>query len=169
MAKKGAIVKVGVYLRKSRAEDGTQDLKKHKDYLIEVCDRNNWLYELYEEIDSSQDLDRAELQRLRNDIGLGKIDAVMVHAVDRLSRRSRHFLEIIEDYFIAQGMTTLFVKDTENNLLDPTTITMLQLQATLSQAEYSFIISRLREGRKASAKEGIWSGKMVYGYTFDPC
>ncbi|MGM0922866.1 MAG: recombinase family protein [Bacillota bacterium] len=161
------IVKVGIYLRKSRAEDGVQDLKKHKDYLIEICNKNEWLYDLYEEVDSSQDIQRAELQRLRQDIVLGKIDAVMVHAVDRLSRRSRHFLEIIEDYFIAEGMTTLYVKDTPNNLLDSTTITMLQLQATLSQAEYSFIVARLKEGRRQSAKQGIWSGKMVYGYQFD--
>lgn len=161
------IAKVAIYLRKSRAEDGIQDLQKHKDYLINVCKQNNWLYELYEEIDSSQDINRAELQRLRKDISLGKIDAVMVHAVDRLSRKSRHFLEIIEDYFIDEKMTTLFVKDTEHNLLDPSTITMLQLQATLSQAEYSFIVARLKDGRRSSANQGIWSGKMVYGYVFD--
>lgn len=161
------IVKVGIYLRKSRAEDGVQDLKKHKDYLVSICNRNEWLYELYEEIDSSQDIFRSELQRLRQDIALGKIDAVMVNAVDRLSRRARHFLEIVEDYFIKEGMTTLFVKDTEHNLLDSSTITMLQLQATLSQAEYSFIVARLAEGKREAFKNGIWSGKMVYGYKFD--
>lgn len=161
------IAKVAIYLRKSRAEDGIQDLQKHKDYLIHICERNNWLYELYEEIDSSQDINRSELQRLREDIALGKIDAVMVHAVDRLSRKQRHFLEIIEDYFVEKGMTTLYVKDTPHNLLNPNTIVMLNIQATLSQAEYSFIVARLKDGRRASATEGIWSGKMVYGYEFD--
>jgi site-specific DNA recombinase len=161
------IVKIGIYLRKSRAEDGTQDLVKHKNYLIEVANRNNWSYELYEEIDSSQALDRAELQRLRHDVSSGRIDSVMVHAVDRLSRKSRHFLEIIEDYFLDQNMNSLYVKDTEHDLTDTTTITMLQLQATLSQAEYSFIVARLNEGRKQSVKEGIVTGKVVYGYYFD--
>lgn len=166
-AKDVPIVKVGIYLRKSRAEDGTQDLAKHKNYLIEVANRNDWNYELYEEIDSSQDIHRPELQRLRHDIEQGKIDAVMVHAVDRLSRKSRHFLEIIEDYFQDQDMTTLYVKDTEYDLTDSTTITMLQLQATLSQAEYSFIVKRLNEGRRASIKQGIITGKVIYGYYFD--
>lgn len=165
--KEKVIVKIGIYLRKSRADDGVQDLQKHKDYLINICNRNKWLFELYEEIDSSQDIHRKELQRLRKDIELGKIDAVMVNAVDRLSRRARHFLEIIEDYFQAQGMTILFEREVEHNLLDSTTITMLQIKATLSQAEYSFIIARLKEGRKSSANEGIWSGKLVYGYTLD--
>ena len=156
-----------MYLRKSRAEDGVQDLEKHKNYLLEIIKRNGWTYELYEEIDSSQDLFRDELQRLRKDIALQKVDAVMVHAVDRLSRRSRHFLEIIEDYFIEEGMYKLYVKDTEHDLRDTTTITMLQLQATLSQAEYSFIVSRLNDGRRASVKKGIVTGKLVYGYVRD--
>lgn len=161
------IVKVGIYLRKSRAEDGTQDLKKHKDYLVKVCKDKGWLFDLYEEIDSSQELNRNELQRLRQDIELGKIDAVMVNAVDRLSRRARHFLEIVEDYFIAKNMTKLFEREVEHNLLDTTTITMLQIKATLSQAEYSFIVARLNQGRKQAANKGIWSGKMVYGFEFD--
>lgn len=165
--KEKVIVKVGIYLRKSRADDGVQDLQKHKDYLIDICTRRKWLYELYEEIDSSQDIHRVELQRLRNDISLGKIDAVMVNGVDRLSRRARHFLEIIEDYFQSQNMTSLFEREVEHNLLDATTITMLQIKATLSQAEYSFIVKRLNEGRRSSANKGVWSGKLVYGYTFD--
>ena len=160
-------MKVGIYLRKSRAEDGIQDLKKHKDHLVKICNEKGWLYELYEEIDSSQDINREELQRLKNDIALGIIDAVMVHAVDRLSRRSRHFLEIVEDYFLAQGMSTLYERDVEHNLLDTTTITLLQIKATLSQAEYSFIVARLNEGRKTSANKGIWSGKLVFGYMYD--
>ena len=164
----GVIVKVGIYLRKSRSEDGTTaDLAKHKEYLVEVCTRNGWLFDLYEEISSSQDINRPELQRLRRDIELGKIDAVMVHAVDRLSRKTRHFLEIIEDYFLDQGVTKLYVKDQVYNLTDSNTITMLQIQATLSQSEYSFIVKRLNDGRKSSAKKGIWSGKTVFGYRFN--
>lgn len=164
----GIIVKMGIYLRKSRSEDGTTaDLQKHKDYLIDVCVRNGWLFELYEEIDSSQDINRPELQRLRRDIQLKKIDAVMVHAVDRLSRRTRHFLEIVEDYFLHEGVTKLYVKDQEYNLTDSNTITMLQIQATLSQSEYSFIVRRLNEGRKSSAEKGIWSGKTVFGYKYN--
>lgn len=161
------ILTIGIYLRKSRAENGVQDLEKHKDYLIDICNKNGWAYRLYEEVDSSQKLDRAELQRLRKDIELGLVDAVMVNNVDRLSRKARHFLEIIEDYFLEQGMSRLFIRDVENNLSDNTTITMLQLQATLSQAEYSFIVKRLNEGRKSSAKKGIWSGKLVYGYAYN--
>lgn len=161
------IVRVAIYLRKSRAEDGVQDLAKHKEYLISICEKNGWTYELYEEIESSQDLQRAELQRMRQDIALGKIDAVMLHAVDRLSRKTRHFLEIIEDYFVEQRMTKLYVRDVEHDLTNPTTITMLQMQATMSQAEYSFIVKRLNEGRKSSVKKGILTGKVIYGYYFD--
>lgn len=161
------IVKVGIYLRKSRADDGIQDLEKHKEYLVGICNRNKWMYELYEEIDSSQDIHRKELQRLRKDIEVNKIDAVMVNAVDRLSRRARHFLEIVEDYFLDNNMTILFEREVKHNLLDPTTITMLQMKATLSQAEYSFIVARLNEGRKSSARNGIWSGKIVYGYKYN--
>ncbi|MFG3611486.1 recombinase family protein [Rummeliibacillus stabekisii] len=160
-------MKVGIYLRKSRAEDGIQDLEKHKEYLLAVANKNNWSYELYEEIDSSQDINRPELQRLRKDIQLKKIDAVMVVAVDRLTRKSRHFFEIIEDYFVAEGMTTLYIRDTPNDLTDATVIAMLQIQATFSQAEYSFIVKRLNEGRKSSVKKGTITGKLVYGYVKD--
>lgn len=161
------IIKVGIYLRKSRSEEGVQDLAKHKEYLISICEKNGWSYELYEEIDSSQKIDRRELQRLRHDIADGKIDTVMVHSVDRLSRKSRHFDEILEDYFIDQGMTKLYVKDSERNLLDHNTITMLRLEATLSQSEYNYIIKRLKEGRKQSARSGVKSGNLVFGYRFN--
>ncbi|WP_446715588.1 hypothetical protein [Bacillus sp. OTU530] len=60
-----------MYLRKSRAEDGIQDLKKHKEYLIGIAVKQGWQYELYEEIDSSQDLLRCELQRLRKNLVKG--------------------------------------------------------------------------------------------------
>lgn len=161
------IVRVAVYLRLSRASDGVQDLKRHKDYLIEVCNRNEWTYELFEEIESSQDITRPELQRMRQEIALGKFQAVMVHNVDRLSRRARHFIEIVEDYFLSQGLTSLYEKDTLYDLTDATTITMLQLKATLSQAEYSFIVSRLRAGKMSAVKEGKQQGKLVHGYYFD--
>ncbi|MBC2392017.1 recombinase family protein [Listeria booriae] len=158
------IVRVAIYLRKSRAEDGVQDLAKHKDYLLSICKKNNWQYELYEEIENSQEINRQELQRLRQDISLGKVDAVLINAVDRLSRKTRHFLEIIEDYFLDQGLTRLFVRETEYDLRDNNTITMLQLQATLSQSEYSFIVQRLNQGKQASLKKGIITGKVIYGY-----
>ncbi|MDF2544443.1 MAG: hypothetical protein K0S47_4161 [Herbinix sp.] len=161
------IVNIGIYLRKSRADDGVQDLAKHKEFLIKIANKNNWTYELYEEIESSQDLLRPELQRLRQDISLGKIDAVLVHALDRLSRNTRHFLEITEDYFAKQGMTRLYVKETEYDLTDHSTIMMLSFQATMSQAEYNFIVARLNDGRKGSIRKGIITGKLTYGYYFD--
>lgn len=159
------IRKMGIYLRKSRAENGVKDLDKHKEYLIGIC--TNILkcdYELFEEIESSVTLDRSELQRLNQWCKDGLIDGVMVNAVDRLSRKTRHFLEIIEDYFVEQGITRLFVKEQEQDLTKTNVITLLQIQATLSQAEYSFIVQRLKEGLKASVAKGVRFGRKIYGY-----
>jgi site-specific DNA recombinase len=165
------IRKMGIYLRKSRAEDGIKDLEKHKEYLINLCvNKFNCDYELFEEIDSSITLERTELQRLRQWVTDGLIDGVMVNAVDRLSRKTKHFCIIVEDYFLHEDekkMPRLFVKDQEYDLTNHQTYMMLTFTATLSQAEYHFIAQRLKDGLKASAKKGVRHGRKLFGYRYN--
>ncbi len=164
-SKKKTIKKMGIYLRKSRAENGIRDLDKHKEYLIGLCVNHYQCdYELYEEIVSSVTLERDELNRLRKDIESEEIDGVLVNAVDRLSRDLYDFMTIFKHYFINNNMTRLFVREMENDLTNISTVTLLQIQATLAQAEYSFIVQRLKEGLKASVKKGVRFGRKVYGY-----
>ena len=59
--------KVAVYLRKSRGD--IEDLEKHKMQLLDICNKNDYIYDLYEESGSSDSLDkRPEMTRLLDNI-----------------------------------------------------------------------------------------------------
>ena len=79
--------RVAVYLRKSRGD--VEDLEKHKMQLLDICQKNNYSYDLYEEIGSSDTLEeRPQMNKLLDNIN--KYSRVLVVALDRLSRNELH-------------------------------------------------------------------------------
>lgn len=53
---------------------------------------------IFLEFGSGADLDRPELQRLRNLAASGKLDALYVHSRSRLSRNSQDFMMLIKEF-----------------------------------------------------------------------
>ncbi|KPV55917.1 hypothetical protein QJ48_30470 [Paenibacillus sp. A3] len=78
------IKQVAIYLRLSRDEEGVgieKILANHRKKLIELCKQKKWKYTIYEEIASSQDFDRPQLNAMLDEIKNKTYDAVVVHAV----------------------------------------------------------------------------------------
>lgn len=115
-------LKIGIYLRSARNEESL--LKIQKELLTRICHRNEWSYEVYEDMASAQNLNRTGLQQLRKDIEDRKIDAVMVYNLDRLSRNALQLLIIIQEYFLEYNMTKLYV---QNDLKDLKANTLTEL------------------------------------------
>jgi len=155
-----------VYVRKSREDETEDTLNRQQEVLLEQCRRNNWTYDLYKEVGSSQDLNRPQLQAMLEKVRTFHYDGVLVADLDRLSRNTIHF-GIIKEIFISVGCFGItlnkiydFSKDDDDFMSD--------IQSVLSKQEYQTIKRRLIRGARQSAKEGNWMGKKSpIGYKYN--
>lgn len=157
---------VAVYIRKSREDEGQEALMRQQEVLIELCENNNWNYELFVEVGSSQDLDRFELQRMLSKIKHFEFDAVVCSDLDRLSRNTGHFGQI-KEILINAGVFVVTPSrhyDFSNNEDD----FVSDIFSVIAKQEYQTIKKRLIRGSRQSAKSGNWLGKRIpIGYEYN--
>ncbi|WP_044641999.1 recombinase family protein [Risungbinella massiliensis] len=157
---------VAVYVRKSREEETEDTLKRQQAVLTELCERNNWNYDVYTEVGSSQELDRPELQKMLSRVKLFHYDAVVSSDQDRLSRNVGHLDQIKQTLvnagclFVTPSRIYDFKKDDDDFISD--------IQSVLSKQEYQKIKARLIRGSRQSARDGNWLGKKApIGYKYN--
>ncbi|WP_353275782.1 recombinase family protein [Wolbachia endosymbiont (group A) of Pipizella viduata] len=114
---------------------------------------------------SGSDLERPDLDRLRDKVGKGEIDKIYIHSPDRLSRKTVYQM-ILLDEFEKAGVEVIFLnyktdKSPESNLL-------LQMQGAVAEYERAKMMERYRRGRLHAARRGSVSviGKASYGYRY---
>ena len=110
-------------------------------------------------------LQRPGLERVRDLAAEGRIDTVVVHAPDRLSRRYAYQVLIIEE-LARQGVETVFVnapsmQTSEDHLL-------VQFQGMIAEYERAQILERSRRGKRHRARRGEVAvlGGAPYGYRY---
>jgi DNA invertase Pin-like site-specific DNA recombinase len=101
-------------------------------------------------------LERPALTRLLGDIGDGKVDAVVVYKIDRLTRSLFDFAKIVEA-FDAKGLSFVSVTQQFNT---STSMGRLTLNVLLSFAQFERELAGERNQDKiaASKKKGMWMG-----------
>src|ERR1700733_6498907 len=122
-----------------------------------------WVFE--DEGYSGASLVRPGLERLRDLAAEGQIEAVLVHAPDRLSRKYAYQVLLIEE-LSRHGVETIFVKaplgaTAEDQLL-------VQFQGMIAEYERAQILERSRRGKRHRAQAGevsVMSGA-PYGYRY---
>ena len=161
-----------LYIRVStdaQAEEG-YSIEAQKDMLQGYCKAKQIKnYEFF--IDggfSGSNIIRPELDRLIKLIKQGKIKAVIVYKLDRLSRSQKDTLFLIEDILNPNG--TEFVSLNEN--LDTSTSigrAMLGIMSAFAQLERETIKERTRMGMKKRVESGLWmgGGKIPFGFNYD--
>jgi site-specific DNA recombinase len=104
-------------------------------------------------------MDRPALQRLLGDIGVGKIEVVVIYKVDRLTRSLFDFAKIVEA-FDAKGVS--FVSVTQQ-FSTTTSMGRLTLNVLLSFAQFEREVTseRIRDKIAASKQKGMWMGGAV--------
>ena len=113
---------------------------------------------------SGKSLQRPAMQRLIADAQQRVWDVLLVWKLDRLSRRQRDVLYLLEDVLNPaniglQSATEAFDTTT------PMGKAMLGMLAVFAQLERETIVERVRMGRAQSLKLGRWQGgKVPYGY-----
>ena len=100
--------------------------------------------------------DRPALQRLRTDIAAGRIDAVVVYRLDRLSRSLRDFLELSE---YLDGHDVALVSVTESiNTSTPHGRMMVNVLLSFAQYERELGAERTRHKIASARRRGKWTG-----------
>jgi site-specific DNA recombinase len=109
----------------------------------------------------SIELDRPQLAALREAVRAGMVRAVIVHSLDRLSRKVVHQLLLIEE-FQKHNVEVLFVDAPADNT--PESRMLLTIRGLFSEYEREKIRERTVRGSRQRAKEGKVNGRPPYGY-----
>ena len=114
---------------------------------------------------SGASLLRPGLERLRDLAAEGHIQAVLIHAPDRLSRKYAYQVLLTEE-FARQGVEAVFLKAPRSGT--PEDQLMLQFQGMIAEYERAQILERSRRGKRHRAKAGEVSvmGGAPYGYRY---
>jgi len=100
---------------------------------------------------SGASLVRPGLERIRDLAAEGQIQAVLVHAPDRLSRKYAYQVLLTEE-FARHGVETVFLKAPSS--VTPEDQLLVQFQGMIAEYERAQILERSRRGKRHRAKAG---------------
>src|ERR1700685_2863544 len=108
---------------------------------------------------SGGNLERPALKKLLTDIDAGRVDVVVVHKIDRLTRSLADFAKLVEA-FDARSISFVAVTQQFNTT---TSMGRLTLNVLLSFAQFERELSseRVRDKIAASRRKGKWTGGTV--------
>jgi site-specific DNA recombinase len=114
---------------------------------------------------SGASLLRPGLERLRDLAAEGLIQAALIYAPDRLSRRYAHQILLIEE-FARAGVEVLFIRSRRGTT--PEDELLLQFQGMIAEYERAQILERSRRGKRHRARQGQVSvlAGAPYGYRY---
>ena len=164
----GARVRCAIYTRKS-TEEGLEQEFNSLDAQREACAayilsqrHEGWTLvpDLYDDGGfSGGSLERPALKQLLADVAAGKIDAIVVYKVDRLTRSLSDFSTIVD---VLEKAATSFVSVTQA-FNTTTSMGRLMLNVLLSFAQFEREVTgeRIRDKVAASKRKGMWMGGLV--------
>ena len=122
-----------------------------------------WVFE--DEGYSGASLVRPDFERVRDLAAEGQIEAVLVHAPDRLSRKYAYQILLIEE-LARNGVDTVFMKAPQATTAEDHLL--VQFQGMIAEYERAQILERSRRGKRHRARQGqvnVLSGA-PYGYRY---
>jgi site-specific DNA recombinase len=165
------MIRAAGYIRVStdeQAEHGVS-LPSQKSRIIAYCQSQGWsLHDLYvDDGYSGKNLTRPAMSKLIDDAKEHKIDAVIVIKLDRLSRRQKDVLYLLEDVFEPNQVGFKSVSEPFDTTT-PFGKAAIGMMAVFAQLERETIVERVRDGKKEAAKQGrFMGGPIALGYQFN--
>lgn len=164
-------MKIALYIRVStmmQFEKGNS-VDEQKRRLKAYCESQGWQqYKMFVDAgQSGSNMNRPALQELIEQIN--NFDMVLVYKLDRLSRKQRDILYLIEDVFLANNVE--FNSITESfDTSTPVGRMVLSMMGAFAELERQQIRERTKMGRLASVTNGQWRGGfgVPTGYTYTP-
>ncbi|MCI8892996.1 MAG: recombinase family protein, partial [Eubacterium sp.] len=105
---------------------------------------------------SGANTDRPGLKRLLSDVEDGRIDALIVYQLDRLSRDVKDFANIY-DKLAEKGVMFISLKESIDTNT-PIGKAMMFITATFAQMERETIAARVADNLSGLARKGFWTG-----------
>ena len=175
--KKNSQYRFGAYIRLSPSDEIRDEgsLISHPQRIKEFVNYKNqyekeWgqIIDWYVDKDlSGKDLNRPAFLKMCKDIKDGKINAVIVTELSRLSRNVKDFCQFWD--FLKEHRAKFFSLKENFDTSSPMGELMVVQAISFAQFERKSIIMRIKENSKARAKRGLWSGgPSPLGYDLDP-
>jgi site-specific DNA recombinase len=162
-------IQCGLYTRvstRNQLDTNYTSLDAQKDRLISfVKSRDNYeVYRVYEDGGfTGENVDRPGLQEMLNDVRAGKINCVLTHKMDRLTRSVRDFYTLTE---LFNNFNVTFISITE--LFDsssPAGRLLRNIMVQFAEYEREVIAQRTRDKMQQLAIKGMWKGGVTpFGY-----
>lgn len=113
---------------------------------------------------SGRTLERPGLRVMLKAIEEGEVEAVVVYKLDRLSRKQRDIIGLIEDVFIAKDIVLVSLRETLDTAT-PWGRAAIGILSAICQLESETIQERTMVGREAKVRQGGYAGgKPPLGY-----
>lgn len=162
--------KCGIYLRKSRKEDGIgmSLLEERKNMGIKFCSDNSLDFEVYNEgIKGSDDKDKKELYRLINDIEEGNISVIWCWESSRLFREDRSIRFNIERICV-ENDCRLFGDGRWYDFNRSEDKFSFGIISEVNKFEKERLKERMLVGRRSRVNRGLrFGGRKCLGYKWD--
>lgn len=163
---------VAAYVRVSTEEQAEKDLSvpAQKSRIAAYCQSQNWsIYNFYvDDGYTSTNMERPGLKKLISDCRAKKVQVVVVVKLDRISRRQKDVLYLLEDVFEVHGVGFKSV----TQAFDTTTAfgkASIGMLAVFAQLERDQLIERIVDTKLEAAKQGRFQGGAApYGYRHNP-
>src|SRR3989339_168831 len=115
---------------------------------------------------SGKNMDRAEFQRMMEDVRAGKIDVLLATRLDRISRSTMDFLGMVAELdAMGVGISLL---DESLDSSTPTGRFAMTMMVALAQLERENVSQRIDKKMVWRAQQGLWNGSQTIGYVSDP-
>jgi len=113
--------------------------------------------------ESGKSLDRGGMKKLISLCEQGLVNHLVVYKLDRLSRRTRDLLELVEDVFVTNDV--VFHSVTENlDTRTPMGKFFLTLMGALAQMERELIVERIKDALEEKKRRGEPLGSPALGF-----
>ena len=152
------------YNRKSRGE--LEDLAKHKNELMDYCERNKFKTTYFEEIGSSVNSERIEYVKLLDEIKTGVYDVLVITDLSRLTRDLEQQIKLFK-LLTKFDMVIHSLMDGIINPAESTNKMLGVLKGLFNESTYEETSKKMHLGRLQSARSGKWVGQPPYGYVKD--
>jgi len=154
-------ISAAAYIRVStdeQAESG-YSLQLQRERITAQIIAKGWnLYKIYEDAgQSGGKMYRPALQEMLQDIVDNEINAVVIYKLDRLSRKQKDTMYLIEDVFMANSVELVSICESLDTS-SPTGRAMIGMLSVFAQLERDTITERLSSGRQQKAKSGGYCG-----------
>lgn len=150
-------MKVGCYLRVSTDE---QTVENQRGPLAQLAAARDWEPVWYEETWSGRDDKRPQLQKLLEDCRKGRVQAVAVVALDRLTRKVRTLLRLYAD-FDDWGTKVVSLRENWTDLEPRLRDLVLHALGLAAEWEVDNLRERTRAGMKRAKKHGTKTGRPI--------